>query len=60
MKNHMLKTETKLINAGPADEGEAALSQRGDLLGKKVLIVTSSLKIGATCWLMAGAGKYPR
>ena len=56
----MLKTETKLINAGSADEGEAALSQRGDLLGKKVLIVTSSLKIGATCWLMAGAGKYPR
>ena len=31
---HMLKSETNLINAGPADEGEAALSQRGDLLGK--------------------------
>ena len=30
----MLKNEMNLINAGSADEGEAALSQRGDLLGK--------------------------
>ena len=30
----MLKTEANLISLGPADEREAALSQRGDLLGK--------------------------